>query len=134
MELFTSVHSQVLSWGLFILRIGLGYIFIYHGVQKFSFYKTEPSEQMPKSMISLMRFLAIVEPLGGIGVIIGFLTQYAALGLAIIMAGAINMKANQMKKKFSGDGGWEFDFVLLFMSVALFLAGPGAISIDALIK
>lgn len=81
-----------------------------------------------------MKFLAIVEPLGGIAVIIGFLTQLAALGFAIIMIGAIYLKSNQMNKKFADEGGWEFDFVLLFMSVALFIAGPGAISIDALLK
>jgi len=68
--------------------------------------------------------------LGGLGVLVGFLTQPAAAGFAIIMLGAIRLKAMQMHRRFTGDGGWELDFILLAAATALFLAGAGRLSLD----
>ncbi len=93
-------------------------------------WKMQPSSQLPAGMLSLLRFLSIVEPLGGVGVLVGFLTQPAAAGLAIIMLGAIRLKAIQMHRRFTGDGGWELDFILLVAAIALFVIGAGRLSLD----
>ncbi|MFQ6608230.1 MAG: DoxX family protein [Fidelibacterota bacterium] len=123
------------DWGLFILRLSIGIIFIYHGKMKWSMWKMEPSEQMPAQMLSLMKFLSIVEPLGGLALITGFLTQVAAVGLGVIMLGAINTKIKMMKVKFfmQDNTGWEFDFVLLFGCITLLLTGAGKIALDGLL-
>lgn len=98
-------------------------------------WKMEPSEQMPAQMLSLMKFLSIVEPLGGLALITGFLTQVAAVGLGVIMLGAINTKIKMMKVKFfmQDNTGWEFDFVLLFGCITLLLTGAGKIALDGLL-
>ncbi|MCH8023130.1 MAG: DoxX family protein [Candidatus Marinimicrobia bacterium] len=122
------------DWGLLALRIALAAIFIYHGSQKWAMWKMSPSEQMPAGMLNMMKFLSIVEPLGGVAVAVGFLTQPAALGLGIIMLGAINTKVRVMKVPFAPQDktGWEMDLILLAACIALFFAGAGSIALDRL--
>lgn len=132
MDLLTSL-SELNDVGILILRIGITVSFLYHGIDKLKMWKMEPSEEMPASMLKQLRLLSVVEPLGAVAVLFGFLTQLAALGFAIIMIGAMNFKINQMKKSFAEPGGWELDVVLLAGSLALVLIGPGTISLDYLL-
>jgi putative oxidoreductase len=120
---------------ILLLRLILGLIFLFHGIAKFAMWKMQPSEQLSLGMLQLMRFLSIVEPLGAIAVIVGFLTQLAALGLALLMLGAIYMKRSIWKLKFfeMQATGWEFDLVLFTLATTLILLGPGSWAIDALI-
>src|SRR5712692_10882521 len=106
MGYFTDLH-HLSDWALLALRLGVGVTFLVHGIQKSAMWKMQPSAQLPAGMLSILRFLSIVEPLGAAGVLVGFLTQAAAAGLAIIMLGAIRLKAVQMHRTFIGDGGWE---------------------------
>lgn len=122
------------NWALLALRIAVGVIFLVHGVQKQAMWKMQPSAQLPAPMLKLLRFLSIVEPLGGLAMIAGFLTRPAAIGLAIIMVGAINLKARKMHRGFTGDGGWELDFIVLSANVALLLVGAGAWSLDSVLR
>src|SRR5699024_295714 len=116
--------------GLFFLRFALAICFLYHGIDKLEMWKMEASEEMPVSMLNTLRFLSIVEPLGGIAILIGFLTQIAAIGYAIIMIGAIDLKVRKMQAKY---GDWEMDLILLAASIALIFTGPGVLSIDHLL-
>lgn len=126
--------DQITSIAELTLRLAVGTVFLVHGLQKQKFWKMQPSEQLPSGMINVLRLLSIVEPLGGVAMLAGFLTRPAAIGLSIIMVGAINLKARQMKKGFTGDGGWEFDLVLLAANVALLLLGAGAWSLDRVFR
>jgi uncharacterized membrane protein YphA (DoxX/SURF4 family) len=116
------------DWGLLALRLSTGAVFIYHGVQKWALWSA--ASAMP--MAGTMKFLSIVEPLGGLALILGFLSRWAALGLAIIMLGAIYTKINVWGLGFAGQqgAGWEFDLVLLASSLMLMLAGPGKWGLD----
>jgi putative oxidoreductase len=129
MGFFTGLHD-LSDWALFALRLGVGASFLAHGIQKSAMWKMQPSAQMPAGMLSILRLLSIVEPLGAVAVLVGFLTQPAAAGFAIIMLGAIRLKAVQMHRGFTGDGGWELDFMLLAAAVALFISGAGRLSLD----
>jgi uncharacterized membrane protein YphA (DoxX/SURF4 family) len=129
MSFFATLH-QGSDWALLVLRVGVGVTFLVHGVLKWPMWKAQPSPQLPASLLSILRLLSIAEPLGGVAVLVGFLTQAAAAGFAIIMLGAIRLKAAQMHKAFSGDGGWEFDFILLAAAIALFILGAGGLSLD----
>ena len=121
------------SWALLLLRAGVATSFLVHGWQKRSMWKMQPSETMPAGLLRIIKLLSIVEPLGAAAMIAGFLTQPAAAGFAIIMVGAIRLKAMQMKKKFVAEGGWELDFILLAAATALFILGAGQFSIDYLL-
>ena len=129
MEFFTNLY-QLSDWGLLALRIAIGSIFLVHGAKKWAMWKMQPSEQMPAGMLKTMRFLSIVEPIGGLAVLLGFLTPIAAVGLGIIMIGAIWFKVSGMKKTFTGDGGWEYDFLILAVTIALVFIGAGVFSLD----
>ena len=59
--------------------------------------------------------------------------QLAAAGFIIVMLGAINLKARQMHRPFTGDGGWELDYALLCAAIALAILGAGPLSLDRLV-
>lgn len=131
MDLLTNI-TEFNNIGLLVLRLGIAISFLYHGLDKLKMWKMEPSEEMPATFLNQLRLLSIVEPLGALALIGGFLTQLAAAGFIIIMLGAIHLKVTQMQKNFGEPGGWELDVVLLTGSVALFLTGAGTISLDAM--
>src|ERR1700686_4110444 len=132
MRLFAHLH-QLSDWALVALRIGVGTSFWVHGTSKRAMWKMAPSAQVPASFLAQLKVLSIVEPLGGLALFVGFLTQPAAAGMVIIMLGAIRLKAGKMRRKFSVDGGWELDLVLLTAALALVVLGAGAVSLDRLL-
>ncbi|MEX0773511.1 MAG: DoxX family protein [Balneolales bacterium] len=129
MDLLSNI-TEFNNIGLLILRVGIAVSFLYHGIDKLKMWKMEPSEEMPASMLKQLRLLSIVEPLGAVALVSGFLTQLAAIGFTIIMLGAINLKVGQMQKKFGEPGGWELDVVLMAGCIALVLTGAGTLSFD----
>jgi putative oxidoreductase len=133
MILFRPSSSRQVSLGLAALRIAVGAIFIRHGAQKlftFGFAGvTGAFAQMGVPLPGVMGpFVALLEFFGGIALVIGFLTRLLGLGFAIDMLVAILLV--QLSKGF---GGYELEFLLLMSSLALFLAGAGRFSVDALI-
>ncbi|HKZ36952.1 MAG TPA: DoxX family protein, partial [Chryseolinea sp.] len=124
MQFFLLLH-QWQDFGLIVLRLAIGAIFLVHGTGKWAMWATKPSDYMSAGMLNLMRFLSIVEPLGAIAILAGFLTQLAAAGLSIIMLGAIYLKITAWKSPFSANDklGWEFDFVIIGGAISLFLSG-----------
>ena len=69
--------------------------------------------------------------IGGIALAVGFLTRLAALGIAIIMGGAI--ATVHWPHGFSiQDHGYEYNFVLIVICVAVMLLGPGNFAVDHL--
>lgn len=112
---------------LLLLRLALGAVFIYHGMMKWSM-------EDPNTVMTILKF---AEPLGGIALILGVLTQLAGLGLAIIMLGAIYNKATGFGQAsfdlFGTFGSWEFDMMNLVVALALVVYGAGRYSLDALI-
>lgn len=117
------------EWALLLMRIALTAVFLIHGLSKRGMWNTTPSDSMPSSQLWLMRLLSVVEPLAGIGVLLGIYTVVCALALAVVMIGAMYYKIAVWKKKFSETGGWEFDLVLLAAALLLATLGPGVFSL-----
>ena len=118
------------DWALLVLRLGLGVIFLVHGLQKQKMWKLQPSAQLPAPLLRTLRLLAIAEPAGALALFAGLLTQAASAGFVLVMLGAIRLKALVMKKAFTGDGGWELDFVILVAAVVLIVTGGGRFALD----
>ncbi len=120
------------DWALLGLRLAVAAVFMYHGHQKWALWGAEPSAQMGEGMLYLMRFLSVVEPLGGLALALGFLTRWAGLGFAIIMLGAIHTKVSVWGIGFASSKGtgWEFDLVLLAAALLLMAAGAGRLALD----
>jgi putative oxidoreductase len=67
------------------------------------------------------RFLGVVELAGGAGVALGILPQLAALGLILIMLGAIQKKIFVWHTGFWGKAsdGWHYDLLLIAMCLVI---------------
>ena len=129
---FLNSLTSYSDWGLLALRLAIGAVFVVHGKGKMGMWKMKPNGQMKAPMTSMMKLLSVAEPLGGIALAAGFLTELAALGLGVIMLGALYFKMKVWKMAFKADNatGWEFDLVLLAGCLALLTSGAGAYSLD----
>jgi putative oxidoreductase len=73
------------------------------------------------------RLLGLAELAGGLGVALGVLTQVAALGLILIMLGAIQKKIFVWHTGFWGKAsdGWHYDLLLVTMCLVIATTGGG---------
>ena len=131
------------SYGPALLRACVGAVFIAHGAQKLFGIWGGPGLNGTTGMLTalglpyphpLAILLAVVEFGGGILLLLGGLTRWVTLALAIDMAVAI-WKVHARNGFFLADhasrgGGVEYALVLLGALVCLMLIGPGALSID----
>ena len=71
--------------------------------------------------------MGTAELLGGVAVIIGLLTQLAAIGLILIMLGALQKKIFVWKTGFWGkDGlGWNYELILISMLLVILCTNGG---------
>ena len=72
-------------------------------------------------------FLGAAELAGSIALAIGFLTQWAALGLILVMLGAIYMKAVKWKTGFWGEKsiGWHYEVMIVAMLFVIVTTSGG---------
>jgi putative oxidoreductase len=118
---------------LLILRIIIAIIFLFAAYAKYGYLSAGAPGSSP-GMIKLLWFLTVVEPLGAIALIIGFLTQWAATGLAIIMVGAIyTLKFTMGIALFTQPGavGWDYNLLILGSCLILIAFGAGKYAVDA---
>jgi putative oxidoreductase len=126
--------TKVQDGALVLMRLVLGSIFIWAGYAKL-FIWSAPLEGMTPIMINLTKFLSIVEPLGGLALVLGFLTRWAGAGLAIIMLGSLYFVYFMYNAPiFTGMNGIGLDYNVLLMTGSFLLAalGAGNWSVDAL--
>jgi putative oxidoreductase len=66
-------------------------------------------------------FLGTAEVLGSLGIAFGVLTQIAALGLILLMLGAIHRKIFVWQTGFWGEkaSGWHYDLTFLVMNLVI---------------
>lgn len=111
------------------LRLGLGIIFTYHGFGKvFGAGTSMGTAWNPGLPVVLQALVAWGEFLGGLAILTGFLTELAALGIIIIMLGAIVTVHGQNGFNMMNHG-FEYNFALIMMCLALIATGAGPLSI-----
>ena len=76
--------------------------------------------------------IALAEFVPGILLLIGVLTRISGALLAIVMLGAIFLVKGGTS--LTGDSGYEFDLILLAVSLVVIVSGPGRVSVSHLIK
>lgn len=130
-----------------ILRLVLGVIFFAHGAQKmlgwFGGYGFSGTMGFFTGMMhipTLFAFLAIgAEFFGSLGLILGFLTRIAALGISCNMIAAIAMVHHQFGFFMNWTGaqkgeGFEYHLLILAVTFFLMIRGAGAYSIDRVLS
>jgi putative oxidoreductase len=72
-------------------------------------------------------FLGVAELAGGLGVAFGVLTQLAAIGLILVMLGAIYMKMFVWHTGFWGEkvSGWHYDLLFVVMNLVIVFTDGG---------
>lgn len=72
-------------------------------------------------------FLGLAEMAGGLGLAFGVLPQMAALGLILIMLGAIQKKIFVWHTGFWGEkaSGWHYDLIFVVMNLVVIATGGG---------
>jgi putative oxidoreductase len=72
-------------------------------------------------------FLGMAEVLGSLGIIFGVLTQLAAIGLILIMLGAIQKKIFVWHTGFWGEksSGWHYDLIFVLMNLVILFTDGG---------
>lgn len=120
-----------------LLRLAFGFLFLAHGWQKFFQYTIEGTTaafgQMGVPAAGLIApVAATLEIVGGAAIILGLLTRVFAGLLGLQMVAALFM-VHAPAGVFVENGGFELVLALAAGALALFLVGPGRISLDALI-
>lgn len=125
-------YTKFQELALLILRVTVAAIFLHAAYVKLPFWAGTP-EGVTAGTATLMKFLSIIEPLGALAVLFGFLTRWAAAGLAIIMAGAIFILQFSMHVGFATPAGpgWNFPLSILAGCIVLASFGAGRWSADA---
>ncbi len=121
-----------------LLRIGLAGVFLFHGLYKvINFGGFSQMMGLPTSVAALVTFAELA---GGVGIIVGALTndlitRLAALAMAPILLGAIFMvhwgRWNFAPAEEFPMGGMEFQVVLLLTALYFLVMGNGTDSSQA---
>ncbi len=135
------MFSLASDWGLLILRVALGAIFIVHGWPKlnpngpmkgpagFGGYLKQMGVPLPLFFAWLV---ALLETVGAVLLILGLGTRILAAGFAVDMLMAILLARRPAGARFSSMQaiGWEYEFSLMAQALALFFTGAGRIAFD----
>jgi putative oxidoreductase len=120
---------------LLLARVGLGAVFLAHGLQKLALNGMTATVDgftamgVPAPALSAW-FAALVETLGGAALVLGILTPLFGLLLAADMLGALVL-VHLPNGLWVSNGGYELVLVLAAGALAFVAAGPGRWSLDA---
>jgi putative oxidoreductase len=119
---FTALY-QFSDLALLFMRLLVGLVFVSSGWS----HLKDPVTRGKSIGLSpgVTRFIGLAEVAAGLGVALGILPQLAALGLMVVMLGAIQKKIFVWHTGFWGKGndGWHYD--LLFVAMCLVIATTG---------
>ncbi|RPH39557.1 MAG: DoxX family protein [Planctomycetota bacterium] len=125
------------DWGITVLRVAVGGIFVAHGVQKLAVFGISglagfmSQLGIPFPTLSAVAVTA-AELGGGLALVAGLFTRWAALPLAFSMA--VAAVTVHLKGGFFLPDGVEYVLTLFLASIALVLTGSGSFSIDRLLE
>ena len=137
MPMVSQDSSRRLSWGILLVRILVGWVFLSEGIQKFLFPTALGTGRFAKLGIPWPQysapFVGVVEIVCGTLLILGLFTSLASVFLLIVIAVAIATTKFPMLLK---QGFWATlheareDFSMLFGLIAILLMGAGMFSLD----
>src|ERR1700692_3112588 len=127
--------AQFTDIALLLLRLMVGIVFTPSGYKHLKDPATRSKDIGMSKSVTI--FLGAAELAGGLGVISGVLAQLAAIGLILVMLGAIQKKIFTWHTGFwgkSGTNGWSYDTMLVVMNLVIVTTGGGNLTLTHLIK
>ncbi len=117
--------AQFTDLGIFLLRLMVAAIFITSGWSHVT--KSQERSQSIGMSQGFTIFLGVGELAGGLGVAFGVLTQLAAIGLILIMLGAIQKKIFVWHIGFWGEKtyGWHYELIMIVMNLVILFTDGG---------
>jgi putative oxidoreductase len=137
-ELISKLLTTNAGWGITLVRVVTGIVFMMHGSQKlFGAFGGGGIDGTAGYMASLglepailMAFLAGTgEFFGGLFLVLGLLTRFAAVATAMVAVVAL-LTVHINNGFFMSNNGFEFILILLVNSLALIVAGSGKFGLD----
>ncbi len=135
-------NGTLLDWSPLFIRFALGSVFLVSGVGKL--FAVGPKAMGISGFAGFLGslgvplpalfawFVATLELVGGLLLLVGLFTRYAAVLLAIDMLVATWLV--HLPNGFAvGNGGYEYTLVLALVSVALVFSGPGRLALEHVI-
>lgn len=131
-RMFPPIVGGPAALGLLVLRIVVGWAFMLHGWGKIQqpFGWMGPDSSMPALLQALA---ALSEFGGGLAWILGALTPLASAGILCTMSVATWFHMSRGDGFVNGEHTFEPALVYVAVALLFLLAGPGTLSIDALI-
>ena len=120
-------YQKLFAYGPLPIRILAGITFIIHGLPKLS--NVAGSEVFFGKMglpTDLAMLIGLLKVIGGVALIVAILTKIASILFIIEMLGATIVA--KLPKGFVG--GYEFDLLLMSISIKLLVTGPGRASVE----
>ena len=117
--------AQLTDLSLLLLRLIVAAVFVTSG---WSHAKDPKARAKSIGMTpAFALFLGVAELAGGLGVGFGVLTQLAAIGLILVMLGAIQKKIFVWHTGFWGEkaSGWHYDLMLILMNLVIACTNGG---------
>jgi putative oxidoreductase len=126
--------SRTTDYGIALLRISLGLMFIAHGVVLKYFTFTLPGTAQFFESIGLPGPLAYVvfwmEAIGGVLLVLGIRTRAVAAALVPVLIGAAWAHSGNGWVFSNANGGWEYPLYLVVLAAAQVLLGDGAFALS----
>ena len=122
--------DRLMSYGVLLLRLALGTMFIAHSIVYMLLTLTLAGTVKFFASIGLPAWIAyatiLAEALGGLFLILGIQTRWVALALSPILIGAVWVHSGNGWLFASPDGGWEYPLYLFVLCIAQAMLGDGA--------
>jgi putative oxidoreductase len=126
-------RSDLIPFGALLLRLGLGVLFLAHGLLKLLVHKPSGTAAYFRSLglPGFVGYLTMAAEIGGgTLLIVGVATSLVALALVPLMLGTIFMVHGSKGWLFTNEGGgWEFPAFWILVLIVQSMIGSGAYSI-----
>lgn len=127
--------AEFTNVALLLLRLMVGLIFFTSGWKHVTNPETRSKDIEMSKGFTL--FFGIAECAGALGVAFGVLTQFAALGLIVVMLGAAWKKISRWHTGFwgkHGTDGWSYDTMIILINLVIATTAGGRLVLERVFR